>query len=260
MDAPLNPAQDESRALRKITRQNYTLRALRTVWSEAPALLFAALLFNLACLPAALAAAAGLWRVAGVLTVVFVAPAWLAMLAWIHAAVNANATAGRDPLPVGERPAAGYFFRCFARFYRRAFVLGAVLYLAGWGLVVSAPAAGAGFAAAQGVGLVRALAAGFVFLYAAVLALYAFPLTAVHDVTLRAAARNAVVLSSRYILPTISLILLIVMCGLLVVFVSSGLLFFLPTLVAVFALFTTYMVVAEETGKQERRPPGERGE
>jgi uncharacterized membrane protein YesL len=88
----------------------------------------------------------------------------------------------------------------------------------------------------------------------AMLYIYAFPLLALHDIGAGAALRNALVLASRHLWNTLGLLSMGVLFLMAVLFLNSGLAFFLPTVWGAFLVNNCRMVVTEElaAGPQDR--------
>jgi len=216
------------------TRHTYVRLTVIALWENLPLMLLASGLFSLLCAPAALLALLGLLGPALVVGTLTVAPAWAALLA-LEASVLR-----------GIHIHIGVMVWAFRRTWTRSVALG---------LLVLIPLLAGLFTlsilALPEVPLVVWLglaADGLGLLLLASLYLYAFPLLVLYDAGVYPSLRNALILASRYWINTLGLLSLGVLSGLSVLYLSSGLLFFMPAVWGIFIVNNCRMVMYEETG------------
>jgi uncharacterized membrane protein YesL len=215
-----------------LNRHTYVRLTATRLWDNLPLVLLAGLVFSLLCAPACLLFLWGLFVPALVVGALTVAPAWAALLAQEVDVV-------RD-----VKTNIGVMFKALPRFWTRG---------AGLGLLAAFPL----FAASLTLPVLSqphvplvvwlGLAADALGLLVLVtLFLYAFPLVVLHDVSVRLALRNAFILAGRHIVNTLGLLSMGVLFVFATLYVSSGLLFFLPAVWGVFIVNNCRLVVNEE--------------
>lgn len=215
-----------------LNQQTYVYLTLRRLWERLPLALLAGLLFSLFSLPALALLALKLPTLAIVIGAITVAPAWAALLA--------QETEILEDLKTNI----GVMFRALRHYSSRSARLGLLaafpLLAALWTLPDLAQAEVSPMIwlglAADALGLLL-----LVTLY-----LYAFPLLVLYDLDLTTALRNALILSSRYLMNTFGLLSLggLLMLGAL--YLNSGLLFIFPTVWGMFIVNNCRLVVSLE--------------
>jgi uncharacterized membrane protein YesL len=91
-----------------------------------------------------------------------------------------------------------------------------------------------------------------------VLYLYAFPLLVQHDVGVWTALRSALALASRHLNNTLGLLGMGILFALAILYLSSGLLFFLPAVWGMFIVNNCRLVVDEEMSNDQGEPDDDR--
>jgi uncharacterized membrane protein YesL len=213
----------------------YVRATLRSWWDNLPLVILAGVAFILLCAPAALLFWFGPLIPALLVGALTVVPAWVALLAQIVEIV-------RD-----VKTGIGVMLRAFPRYWVRSAGLGLLASFPAFAAVLTLPA----FARDQ-VGLVVWLGLAADLLGALVLAsllLYALPLIVMHDMPMRVALRNAVILASRYMMNTLGLLGMAALFVLATLHFSAGLVFFWPAFWGVFVVNNCRMVVAQEVSE-----------
>lgn len=215
-----------------ITNSTYVAHVARTFWENLPGLLWGALLFSLACIPAFALLFLGLVAPGLLVLAVTAGPAWAALQEYTIR------MAGWEAFDSGT------FFRAFLRQWRASALL-ALLALFPWlALWTTLP-----LLQISPVPLVVWLGLGADFLGIAVLSalsLYTFPLLVRRNTPVRAALRDGLILTSRYPSNTVGLLALGILFGCAVVYLSLGLLFILPALYSLFIATNSLLVLAQE--------------
>lgn len=220
---------DDSQPLNPHTYVRLTLSQL---WENLPLLLLASFIFTLLWAPSFLLFTLGLWGPALIAGVALAAPGWTALLALQVAIVG------------GSKAPIGIMLRAFPRFWKRSAAMGLLTVLPLLAAWLTLPL----FAQPQvpsiaWLGLAADLAG---FLILVTLDLYAFPLLVWRDLDMRTALRNALILASRYVVNTLGLLAMGVLFAFAVAYISSGLLFILPTIWGLFLVNNCRMVVKDD--------------
>ncbi|MDW8097936.1 MAG: hypothetical protein RML36_00455 [Anaerolineae bacterium] len=210
----------------------YVRLTLSQLWENLPILLLASLIFSLLWMPSFLLLTLGLWGFALITGVTLVAPGWAALLA-LQVALT-----GGDKAPIG------IMLRAFPRFWKRSATMGFLTVLPLLAAWLTLPL----FAQPQELwiawlGLAADLAG---FLILVTLGLYAFPLLVWHDLSVRIALRNALILASRHIVNTLGLLAMGVLFAFAIAYISPGLLFVLPTVWGLFMVNHCRMVIKHD--------------
>jgi uncharacterized membrane protein YesL len=229
------PADDPSLRPDEHTYVRFTAAQM---WSHLPLLLLGAAAFSLLCAPAAVLLYWNLIAAAILAAALIVAPAWAALLALEAEIVREGQTK------------IGVLFRALPRYWARAALLGAglcvPLSVGALTLPLLAGPQAPLIVAPAWVALLGLAADGFVLFFLTMLSLYAFPLLVLYDADLRTVLRNAFILSARYLSNTLGLLGMGVLFYFAVVYLASGLLFFLPAVWGVFLVNNCRMVVDQE--------------
>ncbi len=215
-----------------LNRHTYVRLTLSQLWENLPLLLLASFIFALLWAPSFLLFTLGLWGPALIAGVALAAPGWAALLA-LQIALTGG---GGAPVSI--------MFRAFPRFWKRSAAMGLLTifpFLAAW---LTLPL----FTQPQvpsiaWLGLAADLAG---FLILVTLGLYAFPLLVWHDLDVRTALRNALILASRHTVNTLGLLAMGVLFAFAVAYLSPGLLFILPTVWGLFIVNHCRMVVKDD--------------
>ncbi len=218
-----------------LNRQTYVRLTLTRLWDDLPLVLLSALIFNLLCVPAILLSFSGLLISALIISVVTAVPGWTALLAQ------------EAEIAQGVRTNIGKMLRALPHYWFRSVRLGllaifpplAALFTLPWLALPKVPTVVWLGLAADGLGTLLLIA----------MFLYAFPLLVLHDMGVRAALRNAWILASRRILNTVGLLSLGIVFAFATVYLSSGLLLFLPAVWGMFIVNNCRLVVGEEMGQ-----------
>jgi uncharacterized membrane protein YesL len=203
-----------------LTLQNFAPQTLSAIWDNLPQLVGGALWLNFWLAPALLLAFFGLGALGAVALALGAMPGWVALQEF----------EGR--LAAGRVAPLGSLWGAFRRFWSRAVRLGVIL------LLLPALTYYGGLAA-RGSGLEVGLLTGGILaslVVAAVVLLFAVPLLVLTDRELPQVLRDSLVLGGRQIGSTVGMAALAVLCGFATVYVSSGLIFVLPTLYGMFVV------------------------
>ncbi|MBX3050919.1 MAG: hypothetical protein KF753_05570 [Caldilineaceae bacterium] len=225
----LSPVADEQPA---ITNSTYVSHVARTLWENLPGLLWSALFFNLACIPAFVLLFLGL-VVPGLLVMAVTAgPAWAALQEYTIRMADWEATNSR------------IFFKAVIRHWRSSALL-TLLTLFPWlALWTTLP-----LLQISPVPLVVWLGLGADFLGIVVLSalsLYTFPLLVRRNTPIRDTLRDGLILISRYPSNTTGLLALGILFGFAIAYLSLGLLFFLPVIYSLFIATNSLLVFSQE--------------
>jgi hypothetical protein len=212
------------------------LTAVR-LWEHLLLILLAAVVFSVLCAPAFLLLVSGSVIPGLAVSAITLAPAWVALLAQ-------EADVVRD-----VKTHIGVMLRALPYYWARS---------VGLGLLAAVPLLAAalilpGLAQPEvpvviWLGL-AADALGLLILVS--LSLYAFPLLVLHDVDLVTALRNALILASRHIVNTVGLLGMGVLFAMATLYLSSGLLVFLPAIWGMFIVNNCRLVVSQELSKTD---------
>jgi len=232
-------------SLPPLNQDTYVKESALALWENLPRILLQGFLFSLACLPAlALGLVFDLAGPAILLGILLAGPAWTALNEAIAQTVM------REPYPVVR------FFKAMGHSYLRSLLLSALLALPIFSLARDLPLlAESPVETFTWVRLGTAVAGG-VFLLA--LDVYAFPILALYDVSVRLALRNSLVLAIKYASHTLGLLAMAGLLAWLAFRVSAFLLVVLPAAWLVFAVNNCRMVVDleyDKGGKGNAGPP-----
>ncbi len=222
-------------SLLPLNQHTYVRLTVKCLWDNLPLVLLAGVIFSLLCAPAFLLLILGLFAPAIIIGVLTIAPAWTALLAQENDIARDAKTDIRTM--IGSLP----------RFWARSAGLGVFLWLQVLIALLTLP-----MLSRPEVPLVvwLGLAADMLgSLLLIVLYLYAFPLLALHDVSAGTALRNAFILASRHLNNTLGLLGMGILFTLATLYLSSGLLLFLPAVWGMFIVNNCRLVVDEEMGK-----------
>ena len=223
-------------------QDSYLRTTAGQLWDNLPQVLLAGFVFSALCLPTFFLFAWGLFIPAVALAALSIAPAWAALLA--HEA---------DILRRGGARLCG-LFAALPRLWARSAAFGLLAALPVLAALWTLPHLGSGKAP---VALWLGLAADWVgLLVFSALSVYVFPLFVLHDLGLRAALHNALLLASRHLGNTLGLVGMAVLCALATGHLSSGLVFFWPATWGAFLLSNCRMVVDAELAAEGRATPG----
>ena len=218
-----------------LNQRTYVRLTVKCLWDNLPLVLLAGVIFSLLCAPAVLLLILGLYAPAIVIGALTIAPAWAALLAQeseIARGVKTNIRVMMTALP---------------RFWARSTGLGFLLWLqAIIGLLTLAMLSHPELPPVVWLGLAADMLG---LLLLVVLYLYAFPLLVQHDAGIWMALRNAFVLASRHLNNTLGLLGMGILFVLAILYLSSGLLLFLPAVWGMFIVNNCRLVVGEEMGK-----------
>ena len=231
MSKSLTHGNDDEQPL---SQRNFLIQTLRATWDNLPQLLLGMIWLNLCLAPSFVLAVLGLRLLAAVTGVLLAAPGWVALQHVQGQLVQGKAVRSAALLTSLRR-----FWRPSVRLGALALVLPFITFLG----VSGVNDLDSGIAApVLAVGAIASL------LVACLLVLYAMPLLALYEQGVGLALRNSLVLSARYITNTIGIVALAVICGLLVGYLNSGLIFVLPTLYGMFVVNNCRLVIGlEET-------------
>jgi uncharacterized membrane protein YesL len=211
---------------------NFVLQTLRATWDNLPQLLVGMVWLNLSVAPALALALLGLDGLAVVMGVLLAAPGWVALQ---HV---------QSRLVQDKTVPALAFLGSLRRFWRRAMNLGALALALP--VVTFLAAAGLGELASGLVAPVLVAGSAASLLVVSVLVLYAAPLLVLYDQELAGVLRNSLILPARHINNTLGMVALAVLCALAAVYLSSGLIFVLPTLYGMFVINNCRLVIEQE--------------
>lgn len=210
----------------------FVLQTLRALWDNLPQLLLGMIWLNLCLAPSFVLAVLGLGGPAAVMGVLLAAPGWVA-LQHMQGQLVQGKSIPYAVLLTGLRR----FWLSSVRLGALALALPAATFLAALGANNLPP----GLAAP-----VLAVGAGASLLAACLLVLYAAPLLVLYEQDMGFALRNSLVLSARHITNTVGMAALAVICGLLVYYLNSGLIFVLPALYGMFVVNNCRLVLSQE--------------
>jgi hypothetical protein len=211
-----------------LSPQNFLIQTLHATWDNLPQVLVGMLWFNLCLAPSFVLAVLGLGGLAAAVGVLLAAPGWVALQHFESGLVQGRAVPLASLLSSFRR-----FWRPSVRLGVLAIALPAVIWFAGARLNAAATPA-------------LALGGAVSLLVVSLLALYAVPLLVMYNQELGVALRNSLVLSARHINNTIGMVALAVLCGLLVFYLNSGLVFVLPALYGMFVINNCRLVIGQE--------------
>jgi uncharacterized membrane protein YesL len=221
-----------------LNEHTYVRLTVVRLWENLLLVLLAAAVFSVLCAPAFLLSVSGAFVPALAVGAVTLAPAWAALLA-LEADIVRN---------VGTH--IGVMFRALPRYWVRSVGLGLLAAFPLFGAALVLP----GLAQPEVPTVVwlglAADALGVLIL--ASLYLYAFPLLVLHDVSLVTALRNALILASRHIVNTVGLLGMGVLFAMATLYLSSGLLVFLPAIWGMFIVNNCRLVVSQELSKTDQ--------
>jgi uncharacterized membrane protein YesL len=219
-----------------LNQRTYVRLTLASLLDNLPLVLLAGVIFSLLCAPAFLLFIWGLFVPAITIGVLTIAPAWTALLAQendIARDVKTDIRTMVSALP---------------RFWARSAGLGFLFCLQLLFAYLTLP-----MLSRPQVPLVAwiGLAADILgLLLLAALYLYAFPLLVLHNVGVGTALRNALILASRHLNNTLALLGMGILFALATLYLSSGLLLFLPAVWGMFIVNNCRLVVGEELTKE----------
>ena len=216
-----------------LTPHNYVRLTAAQLWTNLPLVTAGGLLFSLLCGPAFVLGVLSRPVEMAIALLLLASPGWTALLHMQTAIVE-------------ERPAGpGLMLRAFPRIWWRSVRLGLLFLLPLAALQATLP-----MLAAPDVPLVvwAGLAADILGVaVASAIALYAYPLVALHDLAFFDALRNGLILASRHAANTLGLLGMAVLGGLAVGYVGAALLFFLPAWYGLFVVNNCRLVLDIET-------------
>ncbi len=211
----------------------YVVQVAQTLWENLPQLLWAALLFNLVCLPAALLFTSGLFIPSLIVATLTIGPAWAALLAFDMRLVQ------------GTVPVQYAIFNDFRRFWPRSVLLSLLTAFPLLALITTLPAL-----RTEPVAPIVWLGLGADLLGCAVMAtlsLYAFPnLVQRRETGVRACIRDALILASRNPTNSLGILAIGILFSFGVAYISLGLLLLLPVIYSLFIAANYQLVMQEE--------------
>ena len=217
----------------------YVKETAMALWYGMPRVLLAGFLFSLVSIPALTLSLAMGFVIPGIfLGAITLGPGWLAMCAVIARSIL------REP-----DPTVWDFFRDFGHFFLRGAALG--------GLIALPLIAGAGTAPLLGldpvptVAWVGLYADMVVLLFVAALNIYVCPQIVMHDVGVRLAMRNGLLMEVRHLGNTVGVISLAVLLVFLASKVSLLLLVIFPAFWLVFVINNFRLVLRLESGRPD---------
>jgi uncharacterized membrane protein YesL len=218
-----------------LNQRTYVRLTVKCLWDNLPLVLLAGVVFSLLCAPMVVLLVLGLFAPAIVIGVLTIAPAWAALLAQ------------ESEIARGAKTNIRTMVAALPRFWARGMGLGFLL----WLQVVIALTTLEMLSRPEAPPVVwLGLAADMLgLLLLIVLYLYAFPLLVQHDTGIWVALRNAFALASRHLNNTLGLLGMGVLFTLAILYLSSGLLLFLPAVWGMFIVNNCRLVVGEETGQ-----------
>ena len=216
-----------------ITGSTYVVQVVQTLWENLPQLLWAALLFNLVCLPAAFLFTAGLFIPALVAAALTIGPAWAALLAFDMRLIQ------------GIVPRQYTIFNDFRLVWPRSVLLSILTAFPLLALMTTLPAL-----QTEPVAPIVWLGLGADLLGSAVMAtlsLYAFPnLVQQRDYGVRAHIRNALILASRNPTNSLGILAIGILFAFSIAYISLGLLLLLPAIYSLFIAANYQLVLDKE--------------
>ncbi len=215
-----------------VTSSTYVSHVAATLWENLPHLLWGALIFSLACAPVFVLFSFGLLAAGLLAMAVVVGPVWAALQAY------SLRMAG------GYACTTGTFFTAFRQHWRGGALLGLLALFPWMALLTTLP-----LLQQNPIPFVVWLGLSADFLGIAVmlaLSLYTFPLLIQRGISVRAAVRDALILTSRYPSNTLGLLALGILFGFAAVYLSLGLLFILPAVYSLFIATNSLLVLSQE--------------
>jgi uncharacterized membrane protein YesL len=221
--------------LSPLNQRTYVRLTVKCLWDNLPLALLAGVMFSLLCAPTVVLLILGLFAPAVVIGILTIAPAWAALLAQ------------ESDIARGVKTSIRTMVTALPRFWARSTGLGVLL----WLQVIIAFVTLAMLSRPEVPPVVwLGLAADMLgLLLLVVLYLYAFPLMVQHDMGIWMAVRNAFVLASRHLNNTLGLLGMGILFSLAILYLSSGLLLFLPAVWGMFIVNNCRLVVSEEMDK-----------
>ena len=218
-----------------LNQRTYVRLTVKCLWDNLPLVLLAGVIFSLLCVPTVLLLVLGLFVPAIIIGMLTIAPAWAALLAQ------------ENEIARGVKTSIRTMITALPRLWARSTGLGFLLWLqAIITLLTLAMLSRPEISLVVWLGLAADML-GLLLLI--VLYLYAFPLLVQHDVGVWMALRNAFVLASRHLNNTLGLLGMGILFALAILYLSSGLLLFLPAVWGMFIVNNCRLVVGEEIGK-----------
>ncbi len=216
-----------------ITGGTYVVQVVQTLWENLPQLLWAALLFNLASLPAAFLFTTGLFIPSLFAAALTIGPAWAALLAFDMRLMQ------------GVVPRHHAIFKDFRRVWPRSVLLSLLTAFPLFALITTLPAL-----QTEPVAPIVWLGLGADLLGCAVMAtlsLYAFPnLVQQPDSGVRAHIRDALILASRNPANSLGILAIGILFAFSVVYISLGLILLLPAIYSLFIAANYQLVLQQE--------------
>jgi len=222
--------------LEPLTPANYVRVTANQLWTNLPLVTAGGLIFSALCAPAFVLGVLGRPVEMGIAFMLLISPGWTALL---HM---------QGAIAEERRASLGMMLRALPRVWRRSVGLGALFLVPLIALQTTLP-----LLAAPSVPFVAwaGLAADVLGVaVAGAIALYAYPLIALHDAALFNALRNGLILASRYPSNTLGLLGMAVLGGLAVGYVGVALLFFLPAWYGLFVVNNCRLLVEREAGDE----------
>ena len=214
-----------------INASTYVVQVVHTTWENLPQLLWAALLFNLVCLPAAFLFTSGLFIPALIAASLTIGPAWAALLAFDMRLIQ------------GIVPRQYTIFNDFRRVWPRSVLLSLLTAFPLLALMTTLPAL-----QTDPVAPIVWIGLGIDLLGCAVMAtlsLYAFPSLIQHRQNgVRAHIRDALILASRNPTNSLGILAIGILFAFGVAYVSLGLLLLLPAIYSLF-IAANYLLVLD---------------
>jgi uncharacterized membrane protein YesL len=218
-----------------LNQRTYVRLTVKCLWDNLPLVLLAGVIFSLLCAPMVLLLILGLFAPAIMIGMLTIAPAWAALLAQ------------ESEIARGVKTSIRTMVSALPRFWARSTGLGFLLWLQGAiALLTLAMLSRPEVSPVVWLGLAADML-GLLLLI--VLYLYAFPLLVQHDMALWTALRNAFILASRHLNNTLGLLGMGILFALAILYLSSGLLLFLPAVWGMFIVNNCRLVVGEEMDK-----------
>jgi uncharacterized membrane protein YesL len=218
-----------------LNQRTYVRLTVKCLWDNLPLVLLAGGIFSLLCAPMVLLLILGLFAPAIMIGMLTIAPAWAALLAQ------------ESEIARGVKTSIRTMASALPRFWARSTGLGFLFWLQGIiALLTLAMLSRPEVSPVVWLGLAADMLG---LLLLTVLYLYTFPLLVQHDMTLWMALRNAFILASRHLNNTLGLLGMGILFALAILYLSSGLLLFLPAVWGMFIVNNCRLVVGEEMDK-----------
>lgn len=216
-----------------ISGSTYVVQVGQTLWENLPQVIWGALLFSLACIPASFLFTAGQFIPTLLVASITIGPAWAALLAF------------ELRLLQGRVPGQYSFFSDFLRCFRRSTLLSLLTGFPLLALLTTLPLLRVEpVPPIVWIGLAADLLGCAVM---ATLSLYAFPcLVQQRTISVRTCLRDALILASRNPINSLGLLAIGILFTFSVAYISLGLLLLLPSVYGLFIAANSMLVLDRE--------------